>query len=250
MKFRHIFFLILLIFFNSCDPYKTKKNLTLNFKPEKKYKNTGFTLIYNKDLNLKQLDQGSFQIFHKTLKAKSQVKITNLLNNRSLLAEIKSNKVDFPNFYNSIISNRIAETLAINLLEPYIEIVLISKDTAFVVNKAKTFEEEKEVAQKVPIDGIQISDLSEITEKQSKKQSKQKFSYSIKVADFYYKKSANLMIDRIKTETAINDIKLIELSKTNYRVLLGPFNDIDSLTDSFEKMNSLNFENLEILKNV
>ena len=158
--------------------------------------------------------------------------------------------MDFPNFYNSIISNRIAETLAINLLEPYIEIVLISKDTAFVVNKAKTFEEEKEVAQKVPIDGIQISDLSEITEKQSKKQSKQKFSYSIKVADFYYKKSANLMIDRIKTETTINGIKLIKLSKNNYRVLLGPFNDINSLKDSFEKMNSLNFENLEILKNV
>ena len=58
------------------------------------------------------------------------------------------------------------------------------------------------------------------------------------------------MIDRIKTETSISDIKLIEISKTNYRVLLGPFNDINSLKKSFEKMNSLYFENLEILKNV
>ena len=58
------------------------------------------------------------------------------------------------------------------------------------------------------------------------------------------------MIDRIKTETSINKVKLIELSKTNYRVLIGPYNDINSLKDSFEKMNSLNFENLEILKNV
>ena len=48
----------------------------------------------------------------------------------------------------------------------------------------------------------------------------------------------------------LTNIKLIELSKTNYRVLLGPFNDIDSLKKSFEKMNSLYFENLEILKNV
>ena len=250
MKFRNIFFLLLLIFFTSCDHYRTKKNPILNFIPEKKYKNTGFTLIYNEDLNLKQLDQTSLQIFHKTLKAKSQVKITNLLNNRSLLAVIKSNKVDFPNFYNSIISNRIAETLQINPLEPYIEIVLISKDTAFVVSKAKTFEEEREDAQKAPIDGIQISDLSEMSENQSKKQLNQKFSYSIKVADFYYKKSAKLMIDRIKTETTINGIKLIELSKNNYRVLLGPFNGINSLIESFEKMNSLKFENLEILKNV
>ena len=77
-----------------------------------------------------------------------------------------------------------------------------------------------------------------------------KFSYSIKVADFYYQNTAKLMIDRIKMETSINNAKLIKLSETNYRVLLGPFNDIKSLKDSFEKMNSLNFENLEILKNV
>ena len=58
------------------------------------------------------------------------------------------------------------------------------------------------------------------------------------------------MIERIKTETSIKNIKLIELSKTNFRVLLGPFNDIYSLKDTFEKMNSLNFENLEIIENV
>ena len=58
------------------------------------------------------------------------------------------------------------------------------------------------------------------------------------------------MISRIKKETLIKDVKLIKLSKTNYRVLLGPFNDINSLKESFEKMNSLKFENLEILKNV
>jgi hypothetical protein len=58
------------------------------------------------------------------------------------------------------------------------------------------------------------------------------------------------MIDRIKSETTIKTIKLVELSKNNFRVLLGPFNDIKSLQESFEQMNSLNFENLEILKNV
>ena len=58
------------------------------------------------------------------------------------------------------------------------------------------------------------------------------------------------MINRIKTETKLENLKIIELSKTNYRVLLGPFNDINSLRDSFEKMNSLYFDNLEILKNV
>ena len=92
--------------------------------------------------------------------------------------------------------------------------------------------------------------MNNTSNNQIKVNSKNKFSYSIKVADFYYKKTANLMIDRINSETSIRNVKLIELSKTNYRVLLGPFNDINSLKESFEKMNSLYFENLEILKNV
>ena len=250
MKFKNIIFLLLFIYFTGCDQLNNKQANKLEFKSERKYKNIGFTLIYNKDLNLKKLDQRSLQIFHKTLKAKSQVKITNPLNNKSLIAEIKSNRVRFSDFYNSIITNRIAEELEIDLSEPYIEIILISKDSTFVANKVKTFEEEMEVAQKAPIDGIQISNLSGESKNQTKKKINQKFSYSIKVADFYYKKTADLMIDRIKTETTIDDIKLIKLSQTNYRVLLGPFNDIYSLKESFEKMNLLNFENLEILKDV
>ena len=139
--------------------------------------------------------------------------------------------------------------LELNPEEPYIEIILISKNSTFVAKKAKTFEEEKKVAEKAPIDGIKISNLNEGTINK-KNLENDNFSYSIKVADFYYKKTANLMIDRIKTETSIKKIKLIKLSQTNYRVLLGPFSDINSLRESFEKMNSLFFENLEILKNV
>ena len=249
MKFKNLLFLIPLIFILGCEQYSSKSD-KINFKPEKKYKNIGFALIYNNDLKIKKLDQRSLTIFHKSLKPKSHVKITNPINNKSLIAEIKSNRVNFSNFYNSIISERIADDLEINPLEPYVEIVLISKDSTFIANKAKTFDEEKKVAQKAPIEGIQISSLSNEKEKLKKKNSSKKISYSIKVADFYYKKSANLMIDRIKSETTLKNIKLIELSKTNFRVLLGPYNDINSLKDSFEKMNSLNFENLEILKNV
>ena len=250
MKFKNIIILISFFLLFGCDQYASNNPSELDLKFEKKYRNSGFSLIYNDDLNLKKLNNRSLQIFHKSLKSKSLVKITNPLNDKSLIAEVKSNKVKFSNFYNSVISNRIAETLEINFMEPYIEIVLISKNSTFVAKKAKTFEEEKEVAVKAPIDGIKISNLKGNLNNQNKKISNDKFSYSIKVADFYYKKTANLMLDRIKAETSITKIKLIELSKTNYRVLLGPFNDINSLKDSFEKMNSLYFENLEILKNV
>ena len=58
------------------------------------------------------------------------------------------------------------------------------------------------------------------------------------------------MINKIKLETSLNNLTLIKLSETKYRVSIGPFNDIKSLKDSFEKMSSLNFENLEILRDV
>ena len=250
MKFKHIIVLISFFLLVGCEKLSQSDSEDLKFKHEKRYSNIGFTLIYSDDLKIKKLEKRSLSIFHKSLKNKSLVKITNPINGKSLIAEVKSNKVKFSSFYNSIITSRIAETLELEPNEPYIEIILISKNSTFVAKKAKIFEEEKEVAEKAPVDGIKISNLNINSNNQTEIIPKNKFSYSIKVADFYYKKSANLLIDRINDETSITNIKLIELSKTNYRVLLGPFNDINSLKESFEKMNSLYFENLEIIRDV
>ena len=76
----------------------------------------------------------------------------------------------------------------------------------------------------------------------------QVFSYSIKIADFYYEKSALEMIKRIKNETQIKKYKILSLSKTNFRVILGPFSDINSLKNSYNKASILDFENLEIIR--
>ena len=58
------------------------------------------------------------------------------------------------------------------------------------------------------------------------------------------------MLSRIQNETSIKNLQIIRLSKTKYRLLIGPFDDIKSLKESFEKMKPFNFENLEILRNV
>ena len=57
------------------------------------------------------------------------------------------------------------------------------------------------------------------------------------------------MINRIQNETMIKNCKIIEISKTKFRVLIGPFDDINSIMESFEEIKSLNFENIEIIKN-
>ena len=211
MKFRITFFFLILIILTSCDQTITNQSkIKPNF--EKRFKNSGFTLIYNEKLDIKKLDNRSLNIFQKNLTKKSFVKITNPINNKSLIAEVKTNKVDYSNFYNSVISKRIAETLELDFDEPYIEIILISKNSTFIAKKAKTFEEEREVAEKAPIEGIQINDLNKTISTNNKKKKLSKFSYSIKVADFYSKKIAILMVDRIKEDTSLTDIKVIELS--------------------------------------
>jgi len=102
----------------------------------------------------------------------------------------------------------------------------------------------------VPVDGIQIDNLSDVTKPKKESEKDKIFSYSIKIADFYYKDSAKNMSNRIIDETNLSNPVIKTISNTKYRVLLGPFNDIKKLEDSFNKIKLLNFENLEIIKDV
>ena len=60
--------------------------------------------LYEQNIINKKIDNRSFIIFHKNLKKNSNVKITNLLNNKSLIAKVISNKPKYPTFFNSVIS--------------------------------------------------------------------------------------------------------------------------------------------------
>ena len=252
MKYNKFFFLISFLFITNCvDNVQNYKKEQIVIKDQ--YSNKGFTLVYNDDLFnskvvSKKIDNRSYLIFNRNLKRNSNIKITNLLNGKSLIAKVKSNKVDFPSFYNSVITERISQDLEISLEEPYIEIQLINNNSSFIAKKSKTFDEERNVAEKAPIDGIIINDLNKDEPKEKIIKIKN-ITYSIKVADFYYEKSAQQMINRIKNETKINKYKVIKLSDTNFRVILGPFSDIKSLEDSYTKATILNFDNLEILRN-
>ena len=250
MNYKTLFIIFLNLILLSCVQLPNDKSNNINLEIKDKYTNSGFALVYNDQMTkVAKLEPRSLDIYHKSLNKKSSVKILNPKNGKYLIANVKSNKVKFSNFYNSILSLRIAQDLELDILEPYIQIILISKNTSFVAKKAKMFEEERTVAEKAPVDGILINDLS-INKSKKKKIKINSFSYSIKVADFYYKDTAQMMVNRIKKEASINKLKINKLSKTKYRLLIGPFNDIKSLKKSFEKMNSFNFENLEILKNV
>ena len=246
--------IVFFIFLVGCEQNNLKKDV-VNREIMSKYKNSGFTLVYDPILKKekkisKKIDNKSLFIFHKNLKKNSFVKITNPINQKTVIAEVISNKVRFSDFYNSVITSRIADELSLNLNEPYIDLVLISQNSTFIAKKAKTYNEEKKVAEKAPVDGIQIDNLGDVNQPKNEAKKDNIFSYSIKIADFYYKDSAKNMSDRIIDETKITNPVIKTISNTKYRVLLGPFNDIKKLEDSFNEIKSLDFENIEILKDV
>ena len=251
MYYKNIILLTIILFISNC----TTGNLVKN-KPSKilvnGYVNKGFALIYNENLYKqkiisKKISERSLTIFQKNLKINTQVKITNMLNNKSVIGMVGKNS-KYPLFNNAVLSLRIAEELELDINQPYIEILEIIENSIFVAQKAKTYDEEKNVAVKAPVEGISINDLN-IVKNNYKKNFNTKFSYTIKIADFYFNDTALMLLNRINTESLIENPKIEKISDKKYRVYLGPFNDINSLQKSYNDISILEFENIEIIRN-
>ena len=251
MLYKKLLILCCLILLNNCTANTSTKNKNLN-SLENPFINKGFSLIYNDKFYYdkvisKKIDERSLVIFQKNLKKNTIVKITNILNNKSIIGTVGSN-ADYPLFNNAVLSLRIADEIGLNENEPYVEILEVLEDAIFVAKRAKTFEEEKKVANKDPVNNINISDLN-TKQANTKNELSKKFSYEIKIADFYFNDTASLLVDRIVKETMIKNVKIKKINEKKYRVYAGPFSNINSLQKSFNDISILEFENIEIIKN-
>ena len=251
MFYKKILFIIICIILSNCTSTSLVNNKT-NKTIVNGFSNKGFALIYSKNLYKqklvsKKIDERSLTVFQKNLKINTPIKITNILNNKSLIVTVGMNS-KYPSFNNVVISKRIAEELDLDINQPYVEILEILENSIFVAQKAKTHKEEKNVAVKAPVNDISINNLSKV-KIDEKKNFNVKFSYSIKIADFYFNDTALLMLNRIKTESSIKNPKIKKISDKKFRVYLGPFSNINSLQKSFNDISILKFENIEILKN-
>ena len=251
MFYKNILFIIILIFLTNCTTstlVKKKKNITsING-----YSNKGFALVYSDNLYkqklvTKKINNRSLMIFQKNLKTNTYVKITNILNNKSIIAKVGKNS-EYPLFNNSVLSLRVADELDLDINQPYVEILEILENSIFISQKTKTYDEEKNVAVKVPVDSISINDLN-AKKIEDKITNNTNFSYNIKIADFYFNDTALILLRRIKTEKLIRSPKIKKISDKKYRVYLGPFNNIYSLQKSYNDVSILEFENIEIIRN-
>ena len=196
-----------------------------------------------------KLEDTSIKILSPNLPNGTPVRITNIINGKSLLTVVK-NKTVLPIYYNSVITNRIVSELSINPSEPYVYIETINSNKLYVANDVKTFDEEKEVANKAPVDDIMIQSISLDTEIKESKTNNfvTNFNYIIKFADFYFEDSAIMLKNRLFEEYKIENILIKKLSQNNFRVYKGPYKDFEKLKKGFLNIENLDFDSIEIIK--
>ena len=241
---------LLIVLITSCISNNYK---TVNVDPIlEKFSNNGFALIYNDKLYndktiSKKMDERDLIIFQRNLRKGTSVKITNPFNSKTIIAKV-GKKANYPSFNNSVVSIRISKELEIDINEPYIFIEEIRDNASFIAKKAKTFEEEKKVADKAPVDSISVNDLNRTDEKKIKKKINNEFKYVIKIADFYYLNTAKQMVKRIKSELNIKKTDINKINENKFRVFTGPYLSLKALQKAYNSIETLGFENIELIK--
>ena len=183
---------------------------------------------------------------HNLLKINTRIKIINPINSKIIEAKVYK-KANFPEIFNIVISKDIASILELDLNNPYVEIIEIKKNKTFIAKESNIFDEEKNVANTVPISEVEMDDLTKI-ETLDKKKSTKSFFFILVVADFYYEDSANNLLQELINKTQMNNISIKKINNKKYRLFVGPFANFNALKTTYISLNNLGFENLNIYK--
>ncbi|MDC0449879.1 hypothetical protein OAL70_03270 [Pelagibacteraceae bacterium] len=228
--------LILLLLLFSCTNYSS------NIDRKSGYTSSGFAYVEQ------SLPSGYknniFFISHNRLKVGTKIRIINPENKKSLEVIIKK-RIKYDSFYKILISASLAKELNLSFEFPFVEINEIKSNKSFIAKKAITDIEEKKIANKAPVEEININNIS----KDQKKMSKKTPSYSILVAEFYSLNSAKLLKDKLVTILKDSNYQLININKkseTKYELLMGPYNTINKLKNDYIVLDDSNFEDLDI----
>ena len=240
MKFNIIF---IFIFLTSCTTNVTKLE---NRSP---YNSKGFAYIYNdQDYETKiissKLDNSKEQVSVYNLKSNSLIKIINP-NTKESLTINNYKRIQYPDFYKILITEKVAEKLSLDPKLPLVELIEIKKNKSFVAEKAEIFNEEKKISSNAPVTSVQISNISK--NNPSKKNIENEFY--IVIGTFFSFETAEFLIKRIKKEIPIYDIKklkIVKKSSKEIKLLSGPYNSINLMKNDYIYLKNFGFEELDI----
>ena len=246
---KNIIALTSILFLFSCADYNTR---TKNQKKEKSYYSSiGFALIYedglyNEKIINKQIDNEKLELIHRYLKRNTPVKIINPDTLKVVESKVHK-KGDFPKIFNVVISQKIASILELDHSNPYVEIIEVKKNKTFIAKESNTFDEEKKVAEKVPLNEVKMDDLSKVENKNKKKLEKD-HNFILVVSDFYYENSAMDLMNSLIKKTKVNNLSIKKINDKKYRLFAGPFKNFRALKTTYISLNKIGFEDLTVLK--
>ena len=129
-----VFFFILIA---SCQTFSSYEN-------NNTYEKIGFAEFTKND-----------DVIHRNIAPNSKVKITNLLNKKSLVVEVNKNS-NFQKEREIIIPNKYMALLELNYNLPIVKIETLRTNKTFKADTTKIFDEEKKITQNVEIKNVDI----------------------------------------------------------------------------------------------
>jgi hypothetical protein len=234
----------------SCADYNVNK--TMHEKQNLYYSSSGFALIYEDNLYTqkilnKKINNEDIKVMHNLLKMNTPIRIINPANSKVIETKIYK-KTNYPKIFTIVVSEKIASILELDLDNPFVEVIEVKKNKTFVAKKTDTYEEEKNVAEKVPVDEIKMDNLTKNKSEDKKKVSKDN-NFIILINDFYYEDSAINLKNELFKKTGFSNILVRKISNNKYRLLAGPFKNFNTLKTTYISLNNLGFEDLNIYKN-
>ena len=240
MKYR-LFFLLLIL--SSCS------SVTINKYEKPVFNSKGFAYIYSiKDYEnkviKKKINNYESIIAHNQLNRGVLLKITNPQNGKNIILK-NSYKLNYPDFYKILITKTISEKISLDEDFPFVEVEELKKNKSFIAQKAETYDEEKQLKVKAPVEKVKISNIS----KTIKKTSDKKHEFIIVLGNFYSFQSANLLKKRIQTESQSlknKKITIIKKNKHNFEVFLGPYKTIKMIKNDYIALKQINFDEVDV----
>jgi hypothetical protein len=180
-------------------------------------------------------------VIHRNITPNSKVKITNLLNKKSLIVEVNKNS-NFKKEREIIIPNKYMDLLELNYNLPIVKIESLRTNKTFKADSAKIFDEEKKITQNVEIKNVDIVDLSKNNSSKNNNLNKLIIYYG----DFTFKNSAIDMVSLLKKEIKNLNPTVIQVKK-KFRVKVATINDISEFDIFFNKIVNTKFDNYNII---
>ena len=248
MKFK---LFVLIIFFTSCIQGGVNSPRSKVF-----FNSKGLAYIYSNEdyenkIIKKKLDNSLPQVAHNQLRPGSLIKIINLRTKDEIIIKI-SKKVDYPDFYKIMITDKVARELNLTKEFPFVEILELKKNKSFVAKKTKIYKEEEKIHSNAPVETVKIDNISKNKNKPKFKKKLNSQKIFIIIGDFYSKSSAEVLVGRINKELTNFNMKKLSIKVVNrnkIRLLSGPYRSINLMKNDYIQLKNFGFEELDISLN-